>query len=212
MIFILDKLLCTIICSIGSLPINLFCLDNVWRTHVMIDRLGLKGLKIFYSIKCFCFFNLYNTCLIQSGLYIFVAEIRSCFKSKRPFSNECVSEVTVLTNVMHFKVFQYTVIHYSNSFVFELFSPTNRIIPKTNAGPAEGEGLGGLQPPPHFFGNFKELLRKRCFQPLHFESLFSPPTFKVAPRALKRNAAGQTLPGYTTSLAASFAIQPTCNI
>ena len=59
----------------------------------------------------------------------------------------------------------------------------NRIL----TGPAEGEGLGGLQPP-HFFGNFKELLRKRCFQPPHFESLFSPPppppTFKVAPRAL----------------------------
>ena len=53
------------------------------------------------------------------------------------------------------------------------------------AGPAEGEGLGGLQPPPpHFFGNFKELLRKRCFQPPHCESLFSPPTFKVALRAL----------------------------
>ena len=43
-----------------------------------------------------------------------------------------------------------------------------------NSGPAEGEGLGGLQPP-HFFGNFKELLRKRCFQSPHFESLFSPP-------------------------------------
>ena len=35
---------------------------------------------------------------------------------------------------------------------------------RDNAGPAEGEGLGGLQPP-HLFGNFKELLRKRCFQP-----------------------------------------------
>ena len=56
-------------------------------------------------------------------------------------------------------------------------------------GPAEGEGQGGLQPPPHFFGNIKELLRKRCFQPPHFEPLASPPlppppTFKVAPRAL----------------------------
>ena len=54
------------------------------------------------------------------------------------------------------------------------------------SGPAEGEGLGELQPP-HFFGNFKELLRKRCFQPPLFESLFAPPpppTFKVAPRAL----------------------------
>ena len=125
----------------------------------MIDRLGLKGLKIFYSIKCFCFFNLYNTCLMQSGLYIFVAEIRSCFKSKRPFSNECVSEVTVLTNVMHFKVFQYAVIHYSNSFVFERFSPTNRIIPKTNAGPAEGEGLGGGFSPPPPPPTFLEILK-----------------------------------------------------
>ena len=41
-------------------------------------------------------------------------------------------------------------------------------------GPRRGRGWGGLQPP-HFFGNFKELLRKRCFQPPHFESLFSPP-------------------------------------
>ena len=50
-----------------------------------------------------------------------------------------------------------------------------------------GGGAGeGLQPP-HFFGNFKELLRKRCFQPPHFKSLFSPPTFKVAPRALYKN-------------------------
>ena len=46
-----------------------------------------------------------------------------------------------------------------------------------------GAGGGGLQPP-IFFGNFKELLRKRCFQPPHFESLISPPTFKVAPRAV----------------------------
>ena len=49
-------------------------------------------------------------------------------------------------------------------------------------GPAEGEGA------PHFFGNFKELLRKRCFQPPHFESLVSPPIFKVAPRALNKSA------------------------
>ena len=52
----------------------------------------------------------------------------------------------------------------------------------------KGEGQGGFSlPPPHFFGNFKELLRKRCFQPPpppHFESLVSPPTFKVAPRPL----------------------------
>ena len=54
-----------------------------------------------------------------------------------------------------------------------------------------GGGAGGASaPPPHFFGNFKELLRKRCFQPPHFESLGSPPppppppTFKVARRAL----------------------------
>ena len=44
-------------------------------------------------------------------------------------------------------------------------------------------GGGGVKPP-HFFGIFKELLRKRCFQPPHFESLFSPPTFKVALWAL----------------------------
>ena len=53
-------------------------------------------------------------------------------------------------------------------------------------GPRRGRGWGGFSPPPPptFFGNCKELLRKRCFQPPHFESLFSPPTFKVAPRAL----------------------------
>ena len=56
------------------------------------------------------------------------------------------------------------------------------------SGPAEGEGEWVLQPP-HFFRNFKELLRKRCFQPpppppptlSHYSA---PPTFKVAPRAL----------------------------
>ena len=48
----------------------------------------------------------------------------------------------------------------------------------------EGGGAGGGLQPPHFFGNFKELLRERCFQPPHFESLVSYPTFKVAPRAL----------------------------
>ena len=57
---------------------------------------------------------------------------------------------------------------------------------KSWTGPAEGEGQGGLQSP-HFFGNFKELLRKRCFHAPHFESQFSPPTFKVAPRALMEN-------------------------
>ena len=55
-------------------------------------------------------------------------------------------------------------------------------------GPRRGRGSF------HFFGNFKELLRKRCFQHppppppththTHFESLVSSPTFKVAPRAL----------------------------
>ena len=67
---------------------------------------------------------------------------------------------------------------------------------KNNLFPIRARGGGGAgrasaPPPPthtHFFGNFKELLRKRCFQPPsplpHFESLFSPPTFKVAPRAL----------------------------
>ena len=36
-------------------------------------------------------------------------------------------------------------------------------------GPQRGRGFGGFSPSPplhpHFFGNFKELLRKRCFQP-----------------------------------------------
>ena len=73
--------------------------------------------------------------------------------------------------------------HKSAFYLHKIFP--SRSHPKLS-GPAEGEGLGGLQPP-HFFGNFKELLRKRCFQPPHFESLFAPPpppTFKVAPRAL----------------------------
>ena len=50
-------------------------------------------------------------------------------------------------------------------------------------GPRRGRAGGASAP--QFFGNFKELLRKSCFQPPHFESLFSPPTFKVAPRALR---------------------------
>ena len=57
-------------------------------------------------------------------------------------------------------------------------------------GPRRGRGTGASAP--HFFGNSKELLRKRCFQPPHFESLVSPPppppTFKVATRALKIKA------------------------
>ena len=60
-------------------------------------------------------------------------------------------------------------------------SVTSPIVP----GPTEGGSRGGFSPhPPFFFGNFKELLRKICFQPPHFESLVSPPTFKVASRAL----------------------------
>ena len=51
-------------------------------------------------------------------------------------------------------------------------------------GPAEVGVAGEASSPPHFFGNFKELLRKRCFQPPHFESLVRSPTFKVVPRAL----------------------------
>ena len=61
--------------------------------------------------------------------------------------------------------------------------------------PRGGRGAGGLQPH-HLFENYKELLRKRCFQPpppspphTHFEPLVSPPppspaTFKVGPRSL----------------------------
>ena len=59
------------------------------------------------------------------------------------------------------------------------------IVPTYSAvrqGPRRGRGRGASAP--HFYGNFKELLRKRCFQPPHFESLFSPLIFKVAPRAL----------------------------
>ena len=60
----------------------------------------------------------------------------------------------------------------------------------TAAGPALGKGQGGLQPP-HFFGNFKELLRTRCFQPPHFESLVSPPP---PPPHFQSNSAGPVLP------------------
>ena len=44
-------------------------------------------------------------------------------------------------------------------------------------GPAEGEGAAGASAP-HFFGNFKELLRKRCFPPPpppHFQSSSAGP-------------------------------------
>ena len=44
-----------------------------------------------------------------------------------------------------------------------------------------GAGGGGLHPPPHFFGNFKELLRKRCFQPPHFQSSSAGPESVVWP-------------------------------
>ena len=58
--------------------------------------------------------------------------------------------------------------------------------------PAEGERLGvGASAHPHplpLFENCKELLRKRCFQPRHFESLVSLPIFKVAPRSLSLSA------------------------
>ena len=59
------------------------------------------------------------------------------------------------------------------------------------SGPAEGEGQGVLQPP-HFFRNFKELLRKRCFQPPP-----PPPTLShySAPPHFQSSSAG---PGYTT--------------
>ena len=38
---------------------------------------------------------------------------------------------------------------------------------ESQANRARGGGGGGLQPipPPHFFENYKELLRKKCFQP-----------------------------------------------
>ena len=46
-------------------------------------------------------------------------------------------------------------------------------------GPRRGRGWGASAPPPppppHFFGNFKELLRKRCFQPPHFQSSSAGP-------------------------------------
>ena len=40
-----------------------------------------------------------------------------------------------------------------------------------------GAGGGGASAP-HFFENYKELLRKKCLQPPHFESLVSPPLSK----------------------------------
>ena len=50
-------------------------------------------------------------------------------------------------------------------------------------GGALGEGGRGAEAhsPPNFFGNFKELLRKRCFQPPHFETLFTPPPSHAGP-------------------------------
>ena len=44
-------------------------------------------------------------------------------------------------------------------------------------GPWRGRGRGGFSPPPppHFFRNFKELLRNRIFQPPHFQSSSAGP-------------------------------------
>ena len=58
-----------------------------------------------------------------------------------------------------------------------------------------GAGGGGFTPPPphtHFFENYIELLRKRCFQPPHFESLASPPPSPLPPH-FQSSSAGPDL-------------------
>ena len=47
-------------------------------------------------------------------------------------------------------------------------------------GPRRGRGWGGLQPPPppHFFENYKELPRKKCFQPPPLWVTSQPPHFQ----------------------------------
>ena len=80
-------------------------------------------------------------------------------------------------------------------------------------GPRRGEG--GLQA--HFFENFKELLRKRCFQPPPPPPLGvtsqPPPTFKVAPRAL-RGPARQDLwtRGLLNAISCSFQVFSTVSV
>ena len=49
-----------------------------------------------------------------------------------------------------------------------------------DAGPVMGGGGGRGASAPNFFVNFKDLLRKRCFQPPHFESLVSPPPSPIS--------------------------------
>ena len=68
-------------------------------------------------------------------------------------------------------------------------SNLEQLLPSFRArGGGEAGWASAPAPPSPTFGNFEELLRKRCFQPPppppHFESLFSSPTFKAAPRAL----------------------------
>ena len=61
----------------------------------------------------------------------------------------------------------------SNQYVIneaELFTPQGYR--------ARGGGGAGGALAPHFFENNKELLRKKSFQPPHFESLVSPPLSK----------------------------------
>ena len=53
---------------------------------------------------------------------------------------------------------------------------------------------GGGAKTPHFFENYKELLRKKCFQPPHFGSLVSPPP--PPPPHFQSSSAGPDLSVY----------------
>ena len=74
-----------------------------------------------------------------------------------------LSHNTVTRQYMKVRVFYQSVMQYCHKTVW---GSTNRA--------RGGGGAGGLQPL-HFFGNYKELLRKRCFQPPHFQSSSAGP-------------------------------------
>ena len=82
------------------------------------------------------------------------------------------------------------VLQYINLLLFKICMVIENIeIGRTFRG-CGGRGSGSVKPY-HFVENYKELLRKKCFQllspppsPSYFESLVSPTTFKVAPRSM----------------------------
>ena len=68
------------------------------------------------------------------------------------------------------KTLMWSPVNMANDYFFKF--PTNIILYQNHGGGGAG---GASAPSPHFFGNFKELLRKKVFSAPHFESLVSPP-------------------------------------